>query len=147
MVNIVFPQQMSILDLALILVLATASLTLVVMAFAIVRGLRPQQDKQEKPRQRKTARQEQQARILSNESLLDQALTLEFTARLRKGLKNGMVKPALVSDNCKGRVAYDFARQEWMCIEDDIVYPLYRQVQDEQVEYEDEEEAEAGSNV
>jgi hypothetical protein len=57
---------------------------------------------------------------------LDKALTARFYRDLHRAIKNGRVRVSLISEECpNGYVTYDFARQEWLCVErDGSSYPL-----------------------
>jgi len=70
---------------------------------------------------------------------IDQALATLFYRELRKAIEQGKVRPALYSDECPGgTIAYDFARQDWVCIEKDgATHPLGQPPAGEQLELED----------
>ena len=57
---------------------------------------------------------------------LDKAMAHKFYVELRKAIKEKKVRIALISDLCpKGRIAYDFVRETWICVEKDgTSYPL-----------------------
>jgi len=57
---------------------------------------------------------------------LDKAMAHKFYVELRKAIREKKVRVALVSDSCpKGRIAYDFVRETWICVEKDgTSYPL-----------------------
>ncbi len=70
---------------------------------------------------------------------IDRALAQLFYRDLRKALEEGKIRPALVSDECPGgTVAFDFARQDWVCVEKDgATHPLGAEPAGEQLELED----------
>ena len=72
-------------------------------------------------------------------SIGDKALAQLFYHEFRKALNEGRIRPALVSDECpQGTIAYDFARQDWICVEKDgATHPLGQPPAGEQLEIED----------
>lgn len=49
---------------------------------------------------------------------LDKALAAKFYRSLRKSLASGEVNIGLISEKCPdGYVAYDFVREDWICVE------------------------------
>jgi len=70
---------------------------------------------------------------------IDRAMARLFYKRLREAIDAGKVRPALVSDECPGgTVAFDFARQSWVCVEKDgSTHPLGQPPAGERLELED----------
>ena len=74
------------------------------------------------------ARSDKPRKLVSLEEIVgvDTALAVEFYRNLKKAIKEKKIRIALVSELCpRGRIAYDFAVNKWVCIEKDgSVYPL-----------------------
>jgi len=70
---------------------------------------------------------------------IDRALANLFYRELSKAIREGRVRPALVSDECPGgSVAFDFARQDWVCVErDGATHALGQPPAGERLEIED----------
>lgn len=98
------------------------------------------------PPPRETREQETQEKEKEQVSLeealgLDRAVAARFYRELRKAMRSGRVRVALVSDECDGTVVYDFAREEWLCTaRDGTAYRLGGRPLPEQVVVEDVEE-------
>ncbi len=145
MVQVQLPQALTLNDILVLVVVALAVYAMAVLgviARSIAgRGGEATGEKRGEPERKAGQPEESQARLddVLERAGIDKAMAREFLAELRKAMKTRKIRPALVSEDCQGRVVYDFAKAEWLCVSSSgDTYPLGGAPAGEKLELEEE---------
>ncbi|MEB3787431.1 MAG: hypothetical protein GSR78_01595 [Desulfurococcales archaeon] len=143
MVQLQLPQVLTLEDLVMLTALLVSAVIAVAILFELVRQRRQAEPRQEQVRAEEGSRDNDTVGFekLLEKMGIDRAMARMFHSELKRAMKAGTVKPALVSDKCPGgNVVYDFAKG-WMCIgPGGDAYPLGKRPIEEIIEYEDDNE-------
>jgi hypothetical protein len=100
---------------------------ILVAIYAVVMAFRPVKPKAEAEAEKQPPKPRPKPPVdeLLKRVGIDEAMTRIFEAKLKQGLKTGLVRPALANPSCDGWVTYDFVMDSWVCMSrSGVAYPL-----------------------